>query len=76
MTELQIFDVLLIHKVGSAVDTDFEYRGKTLPTIGDVIELVRASDFAGHALTTPRRIQARVTGIEPGKSRPIRATEL
>jgi hypothetical protein len=70
MSEWQNFGVLLQRKRGGVPEPDFEYRGETLPEIGDDIRVTPAHPAA------PEVIQARVTGIEVGKSLPIRATEL
>ena len=70
MSEWQTFGVLLQRKRGGVPEPDFEYRGETLPEIDDEIGVLQPRP------APPVVIQARVTGIEPGKSLPIRATEL
>ena len=57
--------VLLVRRFG-VVDDTFKYRGERLPEVGDDIELF--SDTEGV-------VGAKVTGIEPTKSLPIRAAE-
>jgi hypothetical protein len=58
--------VLLIRRF-AAVDDTFEYRGERLPEVGDDIELRDAAKGV---------VYAKVTGIEPTKSLPIRAAEI
>ena len=72
MSEWQTFGVLLVRAGGQGLDASFEYLGPRLPAIGDEIEITQA--FVGHRLdASPTR--AKVTGVEPGKTRPIRAVE-
>jgi hypothetical protein len=72
VSEWQVFGVLLVRTVG--LDGSFEYRGMGLPAVGDEIEV--AQPFVAHHLDALQPIRAKVTGVEPGKSRPIRATEI
>jgi hypothetical protein len=58
--------VLLIRRF-AAVDDTFEYRGERLPEVGYDIELRDAAKGV---------VYAKVTGIEPTKSLPIRAAEI
>ena len=74
MSEWPVFGVLLVRAGGVVVDGGFEYVGRSLPAIGDEIELTHP--FVGHSLDASRTTRAKVTGVEPAKSRPIRAVEL
>ena len=74
VSEWQVFGVLLVRTGGHGLDAGFEYRGERLPAIGDEIEV--SQPFIAHRLDTHEPVRAKVTGVEPGKSRPIRATEL
>ena len=58
----------------SGLDASFEYVGPRLPAVGDQIELT--PPFVGHSLDASPTTRARVTGVEPDKTRPIRAVEL
>ena len=58
--------VLLVRSVGTLDDT-FEYSGVRLPEVGDEIELRSGAESV---------VRARVTGVEPLKSLPIRANEV
>jgi hypothetical protein len=57
--------VLLVRRFGVLDDT-FKYRGQRLPDVGDEIELFSDAEEV---------VCAKVTGIEPTKSLPIRAAE-
>jgi hypothetical protein len=57
--------VLLVRRFG-VVDDTFKYRDERLPKVGDDVEL--HTDTEGV-------VSAKVTGIEPTKSLPIRAAE-
>jgi hypothetical protein len=74
MSEWQTFGVLLVRASGHGLDASFEYLGPRLPAIGDEIEVTQA--FVGHSLDASPRTRAKVTGVEPDKTRPIRAVEL
>jgi hypothetical protein len=58
--------VLLARRFGT-VDSTFEFYGERLPDVGDEIELRSPAECV---------VRARVTGIEPVKSLPIRAEEV
>jgi hypothetical protein len=58
--------VLLARRFGT-VDSTFEYCGERLPDVGEEIELRSPAEGV---------IRARVTGVEPVKSLPIRANEV
>lgn len=66
MVEPNEFGVLLIRKRPAAIDGSFAYVSDRLPALG---ERIQVTTHYG----TP--VQATVTGLEPSKSRPIRATE-
>ena len=72
--ERSTFGVLLVRKGSNAIDGGFEYGGERLPAIGDEIEV--AQPFVAHQLDPPQPLRAKVTGVEPDKSLPIRATEV
>lgn len=74
MSEWQTFGVLLVRAGGQGIDASFEYVGPRLPEIGDEIEVTQA--FVAHRLDASPTTRAKVTGVEPGKTRPIRAVEL
>jgi hypothetical protein len=74
MSEYQVFGVLLVRAGGQGLDGSFEYLGERLPAIGDEIEVTQP--FVAHSLDTRQLVRAKVTGVEKGKTRPIRATEL
>jgi hypothetical protein len=60
------FGVLLVRR-GGQVDGTFGYESDRLPELDEVIELTRVG---------AELVPAKVTGLEPAKSLPIRATEL
>jgi hypothetical protein len=66
MSEWTGFGVLLVRTGVQGLDPSFTYRGERLPAVGDQIEITRSS---------ATMVLATVTGIEPTKSLPIRATE-
>ena len=61
----EAFGVLLVRR-GGQVDGTFGYESDRLPAVDEVIELTRVE-------ADP--LPAKVTGLEPAKSLPIRATE-
>jgi hypothetical protein len=74
VNEWQVFGVLLVRAGGHGLDASFEYVGERLPAIGDEIEITHP--FVAHSLDAGPPVRAKVTGVEPDKTRPIRATEL
>ena len=74
MSEWQTYGVLLVRAGSHGLDGGFEYVGPRLPAVGEEIEVTQP--FVAHNLDVPPPTRARVTGVEPGKSRPIRAIEL
>ena len=74
MSEWPLFGVLLVPTGGMGLDGNFGYLGPSLPAIGDEIEVTQP--VVAHQLQTPQPTRAKVTGVEPAKSRPIRAIEL
>ena len=72
VSEWKSFGVLLVR--ASGLDGSFEYVGPRLPAVGDEIELTHP--FVGHSLDASPTTRAKVTGVEPDKTRPIRAVEL
>jgi hypothetical protein len=74
MSERQTFAVLLVRAGSHGLDGTFEYVGPRLPAVGDEIEVTQP--FVAHNLDVSRPTRARVTGVEPDKTRPIRAVEI
>ena len=60
------FGVLVVRRLGHAIDSSFGYLSDRLPEIGDVIDV---TDATGNAL------RVRVNGVEKRKTFPIRAAE-
>ena len=74
VSEWQTFGVLLVRASGHGLDANLEYLGPRLPAIGEEIELTH--HFVGHSLDASPTIRAKVTGVQPDKTLPIRAVEL
>jgi hypothetical protein len=58
---------LLVCRFG-VVESTFEFRGERLPEVGDEIDL--------WAKNAEAAVRAKVTGVEPDKSLPVRAAEI
>ena len=74
MEETKTFDVWLRLRWPNAIEAIYTYRARSLPAVGDVIDVSKAFFWPGDE-SAPRNVRAEVVRIDKKDEYPIRAKQ-